>query len=58
VTVALPLADPAVAVTCAEPLATAVTRPLLTVATVASLELHVTDDDMVLPFWSFTVAVS
>jgi hypothetical protein len=56
---ALVLADPAVALTCADPAATALTSPLpLTLATALFVEAHVIDADMVFPLWSFTVAVS
>jgi hypothetical protein len=48
---ALVLADPAVALTCADPAATALTSPLpLTLATALLVEAHVTDADMVFPF--------
>ena len=53
-------AEPEVAVMVAEPLATAVTRPVdETVATDADDELHVTLAPLIVaPFWSFTVAES
>ena len=60
VTPAVPLADPAVAVIVAVPLATAVTRPEAeTVATEAADVDHVTLAlAIVAPFWSLTVAES
>ena len=60
VTVAVPFADPEVAVIVAVPSATEVTRPLEdTVATDADDELHVTEAPLIVaPFWSLTVAES
>ena len=60
VTVALPAAEPDVAVTLALPTPAAVTRPVpSTVATDASLEAQVTvAPGMTRPFWSSTCAVS
>ena len=60
VTVAVPEADPAVAVIVAVPLATAVTRPVaLTVATAAALLAQLTAAPTIaLPFWSRTSAVN
>ncbi|MDE2781324.1 MAG: hypothetical protein OXK77_00055 [Gemmatimonadota bacterium] len=60
VTAAVPVADPAVAVIDAVPLATAVTRPLAsTVATAGAADVQPTVTlDMVLPFWSLTSALN
>ena len=60
VTVAVPFADPEVAVIVAVPSATEVTRPVEdTVATEALDELHVTEAPLIVaPVWSLTVADS
>ena len=59
-TVAVPLADPDVAVMVAVPSATAVTRPVdETVATEAADDVHVrAAPPIVAPLWSCTEAVS